>query len=68
MFPVRYELDFNILFRINSVFKGLIRLTNKEQRHFEAFNETLQATSHHSVNQLYVCIAQLSVNANLFPT
>jgi hypothetical protein len=25
MFPVRYELNFYILFRRNSVFKGLIR-------------------------------------------
>jgi hypothetical protein len=35
VFLVRYELSFYMLFRINSVFKGLNKLTGRPRRRWE---------------------------------
>jgi hypothetical protein len=62
MFPVRYELDFYILFRRNSAFKGLIAVDTIYTTFFNTLKLRILPTQ-----CIFVFRMVLTINSDCFP-
>jgi hypothetical protein len=64
MFPVRYELNFYILFRRNSVFKGLILFVGiiaiYSENHTKPVNTQCEQTAEFFMKSIYCCVVGTS--------